>query len=164
MNSTPYATASDIPGEVRARVVLLLNQQLVDAIDLGLQLKHAHWNVKGPGFISLHELFDELAEEVEEFIDNMAERAVELGGIAAGTVQAVAQSTRLPAYPVAIAAGRDHCRSLQRTLASLAASTRAAIDIASNMGEADTADLFTGVSRGIDKMLWKIEAHLQAED
>jgi starvation-inducible DNA-binding protein len=156
MTSIPYATASDI-----ARV--LLNQQLADGLDLGLQLKHAHWNVKGPQFASLHELFDALAEQLEDFTDEMAERAVELGGIADGTVQGLARSSRLPPYCADSAAGRDQCAALVRALSAFASSTRAAIDGATGAGDAGTADIFTEVSRGIDKMLWKVEAHLQAD-
>lgn len=141
----------------------LLNQSLADVLDLHLQARQAHWNVKGPNFIGLHELFDKTAGELEEFSDELAERAVALGGIARGALQAVNQSTRLPAYPSNITAGREQLAALSDALATFGASARTAIDAAGSAGDADTADLFTQVSRGADKMLWLLEAQLQAE-
>lgn len=163
MPALPYHTANDIPETSREATVALLNQQLADAVDLGLQIKHAHWNVKGPQFFSLHQLLDELAEDLEDHIDDIAERTVELGGMAAGTLQQVAATSRLASYPAQVSAGRDHCAALSRALAFFGTATRAAIDKAAGTGDADTADLFTEVSRSVDKMLWKVEAHLQAD-
>jgi starvation-inducible DNA-binding protein len=142
----------------------LLNQQLADVLDLGLQAKQAHWNVKGPHFIGLHELFDRIAEALEKFADDIAERAVELGGVAHGTVQVVAKRSRLAAYPLNIASGKEHVAALSGALARFGASVRAAIDTAGRAGDADTADLFTEASRGVDKLLWLIEAHAQAKE
>jgi starvation-inducible DNA-binding protein len=153
-----------LPAEARQSAVELLNQQLADILDLGFQAKQAHWNVKGPHFIGLHELFDKVAEELEEFTDEIAERAVELGGVALGTIQAVSKSSRLPVYPLELASGIGHIKELSESLSKFAATTRAAIDAAGKMGDADTADLFTEVSRGVDKLLWMLEAHLQAKD
>ena len=164
MKPTLHKTKNDLPEKTRGAMIELLNQQLADAIDLGLQSKQAHWNVKGPHFIGLHELFDKVAEELEGFTDDIAERAVELGGIALGTVQIVSKNSRLAAYPLDIASGREHVAALSGALAKFGAGTRAAIDIAGKAGDADTADLFTEVSRGVDKLLWMIEAHLQARD
>lgn len=163
MSRHAYQTRIDIRSDARSRLIVLLNQELVDALDLGLQLKHAHWNVKGPQFISLHELFDDLAEELEEHIDEMAERVVELGGVATGTLQGVAAGSRLVAYPPESWSGREHCAALAQGISTLGGTAREAIDVAAASGDADTADLFTGVSRALDKMLWKIEAHLQAD-
>lgn len=145
-------------------MVDLLNQQLADILDLGLQTKQAHWNVKGPHFIGLHKLFDEVAEELQEYIDSIAERAVQMGGTARGTAQVISKNTRLPAYPLDLASGKDHVTKLSQALAAFGASTRAAIDAAGQAGDADTADLFTEVSRGIDKWTWMVEAHLQAPE
>jgi starvation-inducible DNA-binding protein len=142
----------------------LLNQQLADVLDLGLQAKQAHWNVKGPHFIGLHELFDKVAEELEEFTDDIAERAVELGGVALGTLQVVTRQSRLAAYPLNISSGKEHVAALSGALAKFGASTRTAIDAASKAGDADTSDLFTEVSRGVDKLLWFVEAHAQAKE
>src|SRR5437899_1914541 len=106
----------------------LLNQQLADALDLGLEVKQAHWNVKGPHFIGLHELFDKTAEALEEFIDGMAERAVEIGGTALGTVQVISKNSRLPPYPLDLISGKGHVAALSSALAAFGATTRAAID------------------------------------
>ena len=156
-------TKNDLPAEKRASLAQLLNERLADLIDLGLQAKQAHWNVKGPTFIALHELFDSVAEETEEFVDDVAERIVALGGVAEGTVGVVGKRTKLPAYPVNITSGRDHVEALSTSLATVGKAVRAAIDRATELGDADTADLFTGVSRDIDKKLWFVEAHLQSE-
>jgi starvation-inducible DNA-binding protein len=152
-------TKNDLPEHVRIEAITLLNQQLADALDLHLQAKQAHWNVKGPNFISLHELFDEVEEALEEHADDIAERAVALGGTAYGTVRMAATRSRLPEYPLHIASGSDHVAALSAALATFGKSTRAAIDAAAALGDADTADLFTGVSRAVDKLLWQVEAH-----
>ena len=156
-------TKNDIPAEKRTALAQLLNERLADLIDLQLQAKQAHWNVKGPTFIALHELFDSVSEETEEFVDTVAERIVALGGIAEGTLGAVGKRTKLPAYPVNITSGRDHVEALSTALATVGKSVRAAIERATELGDADTADLFTGVSRDIDKKLWFVEAHLQGD-
>lgn len=140
-------------------MIALLNAALADLIDLSLQAKQAHWNVKGPQFAPLHALFDEAAEILEELTDELAERAVELGGIAEGTLQAVAVTSRLAPYPLNLLAGTDHLRALGGAFATVARSTHAAIDTASAAGDATTADVFTEVSRAIDKLLWKLSAH-----
>jgi len=145
-------------------MIVLLNQRLADVLDLGLQAKQAHWNVKGPNFIGLHELFDKVAEELEDLTDEIAERAVELGGVAHGTIQIVSKSSELPAYPLDITSGKEHVAALSSALATFGAATRVAIDTATKGGDADTADLFTGVSRGVDKLLWMVEAHSQAKE
>ena len=139
----------------------LLNQHLADAIDLGLQAKQAHWNVKGPNFIALHELFDKVANEAEEFTDEIAERAVELGGFALGTIQVVSKNSGLTAYPLDLTSSKSHIDALSGALAKLGASVRASIDTADDAKDADTADLFTQVSRAVDKLLWQVEAHAQ---
>jgi len=156
-----WNTQNDLPERIRVEAITLLNQQLADALDLHLQAKQAHWNVRGPNFIALHELFDEVEEELEEYADDIAERAVVLGGTAFGTVRTTATRSRLPEYPLHISSGTDHVAALSAALATFGKSTRAAIDAAAELGDADTADLFTGVSRGIDKLLWKVEAHNQ---
>ena len=159
MSLHTWSAQNDLPEAVRLQVIPLLNQQLADALDLGLQAKQAHWNVKGPQFVSLHALFDEVADVLAEFSDELAERAVELGGIADGTLQTVIGASRLPAYDRALLAGMDHWRALGGALALFARSTRAAIDAAAAAGDATTADVFTEVSCGVDKLLWKLAAH-----
>jgi starvation-inducible DNA-binding protein len=163
VKSIPHRTKNNLPEQLRSAMIGLLNKELASVIDLGLQSKQAHWNVKGPHFIGLHELFDKVAEEVEEYIDGIAERAVELGGVALGTLQIVSVHTALTAYSTELTSGRDHIAALSTALAAFGASARKAISDATEMGDADTADLFTEVSRGVDKLLWMVEAHVQAE-
>ena len=158
-NTRLWNTRNDLPREMRSQAVMLLNQQLADALDLHLQAKQAHWNVKGPNFIALHELFDEVEEALEEYADDLAERAVALGGTAFGTARVTARASRLAEYPLAITSGAAHVNALSGALAAFAASVRGAIDAAAAFGDAATADLFTGVCRGVDKLLWKLEAH-----
>jgi starvation-inducible DNA-binding protein len=157
-----FPTRNDVPQETRAKVVVLLNAALVDLIDLYSQTKVAHWNVKGPQFIAVHELFDSLAEEVEEAIDETAERATALGGIAAGTARQTAAKSRLVEFPTDAFAAPAVLAAVADRFAAVAKTTRAAIDEANKLGDADTADLFTGHSRELDKALWFLEAHLQA--
>ena len=158
-----YPTKNDIPEANRAKLVDLLNARLADTIDLQTQCKQAHWNVKGPDFIALHELFDKVNEAVEEYVDEIAERAVQLGGTAEGTARTIAKRSTLSEYAPKSAGGRDHADALSTALASFGKGIRQAIEMSSALGDADTADLFTEVSRGIDKWLWFVEAHLQAE-
>jgi starvation-inducible DNA-binding protein len=158
-----FDTRNDLPLGTRTKIVKLLNERLADAIDLGTQVKHAHWNVKGPNFIALHELFDKIAENVEEHIDTLAERATALGGIAHGTLAAVARATSLKPYPQNITEGVAHVKALAAALGAFGARVRAAIDDSTALKDADSADLFTGISREVDKDLWFLEAHLHAK-
>jgi starvation-inducible DNA-binding protein len=158
-----HSTRNDLSAKTRVKVVTLLNARLADAIDLQLQAKQAHWNVKGPQFIALHELFDQIAGDLGGQVDDMAERITALGGVAEGTVQAVAGRSKLDAYPLEISEGRAHLDALAAALARFAKSVRKAIDEAGKAGDADTSDLFTGISRSADKNLWLLEAHLQAD-
>ena len=154
-------TRNNIPAAAREQLVPLLNARLADATDLKSQVKQAHWNVKGPQFISLHELFDDIAGRIDAQIDEIAERAVQLGGTAAGTIRQAAAASGLPEYPAGITAGLDHAAAIADRLAAYGAALRAAIDTATALGDADTADMFTGFSREADKDLWFVEAHLQ---
>ena len=156
-----FPTANDLGADVREKSISLLNQQLADSTDLYSQIKQAHWNVKGLQFHQLHLLFDSLADEVEGHIDDIAERATALGGIALGTIRMAAASSRLEDYPTNAINGRQHLEALITRFAAVGKTTRAAIDKATGFGDADTADLFTGVSRSLDKSLWFLEAHLQ---
>ena len=157
-----HKTRNSLAENVRSQIAVLLNRHLALAIDLHAQTKQAHWNVKGPNFIALHELFDKLADEVEEFSDTVAERVTALGGTAEGTIQVVAERTTLARYPLQIGEGKAHLEALSGALAAFANSVRKAIEEADALGDADTADLFTGISREADKQLWFLEAHLQA--
>jgi starvation-inducible DNA-binding protein len=152
-----------MPQATRAKVVELLNARLADAIDLQTQCKQAHWNVKGPSFIALHELFDKVNDDVREYVDLLAERAVQLGGIVEGTARSVAKRSALPEAPAGITSGRDHVEALSTALSAFGKLARAAIDTADELRDKGTADLFTEVSRGIDRWLWMIEAHLGTE-
>jgi starvation-inducible DNA-binding protein len=156
-----HKTKIDISKKTREQMVALLQARLSDAIDLKSQAKQAHWNVKGMNFIALHELFDQVATEVEVHIDTIAERITTLGGTALGTIRVAAQQSTLSEYPHEITDGSSHVEALSSALAEFGKAVRKNIDEADELGDADTADLFTGVSRDIDKSLWFVEAHLQ---
>src|SRR5262245_3530649 len=150
-----FKTKKDLAEETRAKVVELRNARLADCIDLQTQTKQAHWNVKGPTFIALHELVDKVNGRVEAYVDDIAERVVQLGVVAEGTA--------LAEYPAKAVEGCSHVETLSSALAAFGKAARQAIEQANELGDLATADLFTEVSRGIDKWLWFVEAHLQAE-
>jgi starvation-inducible DNA-binding protein len=158
-----HRTKNDLTENVRKNAIGLLNARLADAVDLRAQVKQAHWTVRGPGFIGLHELFDDIADRVIEHVDEIAERITALGGVPDGTVQTVARTTTLTPYPTDISSGPDTIEALSSALATFGKGVRKAIDEAEEFGDADTADLFTQISRSIDKDLWFVEAHIQAE-
>lgn len=153
-------TRHTLSPEVRESMVDLLNTRLADAIDLFNQVKQAHWNVKGPSFIALHELFDDVAEHTEEQVDMLAERAVLLGGVAEGTSQVVAERTTLPAFPVDKQAQQDVVTWVSEALAQFGTRVRQAANEAMEAGDEATADLFIEITRTVDKDLWFVEAHL----
>jgi starvation-inducible DNA-binding protein len=156
-----YDTKNDLSSNTKNIAIGLLNARLADAIDLALLTKQAHWNIKGPQFIALHEMIDGFRTEIDGHVDTMAERVVQLGGTALGTTQMVAKATTLAPYPTDIYASRDHLHALIERYGKVANATRAAIDQADDVGDKDTADIFTEVSRALDKALWFLEAHTQ---
>lgn len=155
-----FPTKIDLVPSIRKQAIALLNQHLADTLDLFSQIKQAHWNVKGLHFIQLHEFFDTLAEGVENYVDLLAERVTALGGVALGTARLSAAASRLPEYPFDAVDGSAHVAALVERFGAVGKTARAAIDAASEFGDAVTADIFTEVSRGIDKDLWFLEAHL----
>lgn len=157
-----YDTKNDISKPLRKKLITLLNQRLADVIDLQMQLKQAHWNVKGPNFISLHELFDKVAMGISEYSDTIAERVVQLGGIAEGTVRMVGTRSKLDEYPTEIGDGMVHVQATAAAISKFGSLVRQSITEASDLKDDDTADIFTEVSRGTDKWLWFVEAHGQA--
>lgn len=158
-----HPTKNDLAPDIRQQVIDLLNPRLADCIDLQTQCKQAHWNVKGPNFIALHKLFDEINEEVEDYVDLIAERIVQLGGTAEGTARMVAERTSLLDYPVTLNSGGEHVAALSDVLAQFGRTVRLGIEEMDELEDLDTADILTEVSRGIDKWLWMVEAHLHGE-
>lgn len=157
-----HNTKIDLAKEKREKLIELLNSRLADASDLKSQIKQAHWNVKGMSFIALHELFDSIATAVEAHVDLIAERVTTLGGTAMGTVRLAAQNSGLSEYPHEITEGAAHVDAVSTALADFGKVVRKGIDEAADLGDQDTADIFTEISREIDKQLWFVEAHIQA--
>jgi starvation-inducible DNA-binding protein len=154
-----HSTKNSLPEKTRAKVAAILNQSLADLSDLHSQTKQAHWNVRGPRFYPLHKLFDDLAGTVEPHLDETAERITALGGIAKGTVRLAAEHSRLPEFPVEKSGDTLCIATLIERFALCANETRKAIDETAQLGDADTADLLTAISRDLDKSLWMLEAH-----
>lgn len=154
-------TKNDLAESTREAMIELLQQSTAEAVDLQTQAKLAHWNVKGENFIALHKLFDDATDEIRNFSDELAERLVQLGGLVEGNVQTIAKATNLPTYSTEIQAGKEHVDAFSSALATFGAHVRANIDKADQAGDMDTSDIFTEVSRGIDKLLWFVEAHNQ---
>ena len=158
-----FPTRNDLPEDARRQLVGLLNGMISDLSDLFTQTKHAHWNVKGPNFIGLHKLLDELAEEVEEQTDEVAERATALGGVVLGTARMIAATTRLADFPADVYHTQKVAAALADRYAQAGKFARAGIDAADDLGDKGTADLFTDVSRLLDKSTWLLEAHVQLD-
>jgi starvation-inducible DNA-binding protein len=156
-----YASRIDIPTENRTQIIALLNISLALTLDLKTQVKQAHWNVKGMNFYQLHLLFDQMATQLDEYVDTIAERVTTLGGTAMGTVRTAAKISTLPEYPFEIVNGKDHVIAIAERLAPYAKIVREMIDQTSDLEDADTADIFTEISRAADKYLWFLDAHLQ---
>ena len=158
-NAPLRATKNDLAPETRSEVVSLLNARLADCIDLQTMTKQAHWNVRGPEFIALHKLFDEVYDAVGEYAHLLAERVVQLGGTAEGTARVAAQRSTLMDYPLTITTGGEHVAALSDVLAQFGRSARMGIEEMNELGDAGSADILTEISRGIDKWLWFVEVH-----
>lgn len=152
-------TRNSLSENVRSKSAALLNRNLAAAIDLHAQVKQAHWNVRGRQFIGLHELFDGIAADVEDWSDLLAERAAALGSAADGTIQIAAERSHLARYPFALAPGKAHLEALSRALAAFGGEARSAIDEAASLGDPVTSDVLTEIVRAADQALWKLEAH-----
>ena len=149
-----------LKSNAKSAVIDILNARLADAIDLALITKQAHWNLRGPDFIAIHEMLDPMRAAIDEHVDTIAERVAQLDGIALGTSQAVAKSSTLAAYPTDIRKTKDHLAALAERYAALANQVRQDIDATDEAGDADAADILTAFSRELDKNLWFIKSHL----
>ena len=161
MKKLTHATKISIPEKKRIEIIAILNKSLASTADLYAQLKQAHWNVKGMEFISLHKLFDDIAEEVEGHVDTIAERITALGGTALGTLQQAVKNTALRLYPIDIFTAKEHLTHLTHNFAILGELSRDAITAAEKYGDDATADIYIDLTRMLDKNLWFLEAHLQ---
>lgn len=153
-------THNTLAKEIRVQSVELLNLHLATAIDLHAQMKQAHWNVRGPGFIAIHKLFDQVSTEVENYSDMLAERAAGLGGTAHGTIQVAIKESFLIPYPLGVADELKHLFAVSSALAAFGGSVIEAIAKSAEIEDPTTADLFTEISRGIDQQLYFVESHL----
>lgn len=155
-----HPTRNTLPLSIREASVAVLNRHLAAAIDLHAQIKQAHWNVVGPGFIAVHELFDAIASLVDDQSDLIAERARTLGGGAQGTIQVAAANSFLVPYSLGVADTKEHLFAVAGALAAYEQSVRDAIDTTASAGDTETSDIFTEIGRALAKQLWFVEAHL----
>lgn len=163
INTTQLRTTqNDLPMDVRHTSIETLNGIVVHAIDIALAAKHAHWNVRGPNFLSHHKLFDEVFNQLIAQIDSIGERATALGGIARGTVQMVANGTDLKPYPVLSVGEREHVEQLSERLGLLGAKISKAVGETSRLGDIVSADVLTDAAATIEGMLWLVESHATA--
>ena len=144
----------------KSPLIDVLNQALALTLDLKLQTKQAHWNVKGENFIAIHELFDQIAASVDDYADLLAERVMQLGGMAQGTLQAVTKHSSLAAYPTHIEASQQHLSALAAAISAVCDELRCLIDTATEKNDAVTADICTEIVRGLDKWHWFVVSHL----
>lgn len=161
MANLMYVTKNSLPEKDRIELVALLNKSLASTNDLYAQLKQAHWNSKGPEFIAMHKLFDELAEKIEDQVDIVAERITSLGGTALGTIQATVKNSALRVYPTDIFMMKDHVNHLVHNIAILSELSRKNIRLAEELSDFGTSDLYITLVRLLDKSLWFLEAHIQ---
>jgi starvation-inducible DNA-binding protein len=149
-----------LPENTRARVVEALNAGLADGLDLHMQIKVAHWNVKGPHFAALHALFEQMAIGLAGHNDEVAERAVTLGGRAYGTARHVAKASRVPEYPQETTRDLEHVRLLSDRIDLYLEHVRTARDVAEKADDADTVDLLTQIVTEFEKHGWFLKASL----
>jgi len=155
-----FPSSVGVPENNRQALVALLNARLADSSDLRSQVKWAHWNVKGLHFIQLHELFDSVASHLEEQTDTVAERITALGGVANGTIREAAAKSGLKEVDFTASDGPSMLKFLVHNVAHHANAMRQAVQESDDLGDAITADLFTQITRELDKDLGFLEAHL----
>ena len=160
----PESFVEGLSEDARKKMIDLLNARLSDTIALTLAVKQAHWNIKGSGFIGVHELLDEVADRLRESSDLMAERAVMLGGLAQGTLEAASKNANVAPYPTDMVDIQDHVRALTERYKEFGSKLRDAIEQADDADDDDTEDLFTEVSRIVDKDAWFIGANAPRSD
>ena len=158
----PQSFVTGLDDQVRHKMVDLLNDTLSDTIALTLAVKQAHWNLKGPGFIGVHELLDEVAERLRDGADLMAERVAILGGLARGTLEDAAQNSDIAPYPAEAVDIEEHIDALVERFTTFGDKLRQAIETAADAGDPDTEDLLTEVSRNVDKDAWFIGSNKKA--
>jgi starvation-inducible DNA-binding protein len=153
-----YRSPSKLPEDARARLVEALNARLVDGLDLHGQIKVAHWNIKGPLFPSLHPLFETFAVALARYNDEVAERAVTLGGIARGTARQVAARSAIAEYPPDVTRDLEHVALLADRIEAYLAGAREARSNASALGDDESVDLFTRIVQEFEKHAWFLRA------
>ena len=152
-------TASTLDEAARKAIVASLNVRLADSADLYNGAKQAHWNVRAPNFQELHALFSDVANMLSEHADSIAERAVQLGGMADGTTSQIGEATTLDEYPKALVAGTDHIAALLTRLTEYNAGLHETMGLADDKGDVNTVTLLSDISLATEKISWMLSAH-----
>ncbi len=153
-----FKTTSTLPEASRITLGQTLNARLQDGLDLHSQVKMAHWNVRGPQFLTLHPLFETLATELLLQTDTLAERAVTLGVPADATARTVAAQSRLAEYPRDVVRDVDHLRAIASRVDTWVAGLRQSRGVAEELKDTDTVDLLTGMVSSWEKHAWFLSA------
>ena len=150
----------DIPPEIRAYLITLLNSTLSCSVDLRSHIKQAMWTVKGADVLQLQALFATMATELEAYADLVAERIAVLGGVARGTARTAATQSTLLEYPSDLIEGSAHVLALAERFASYSTALRTSMKHATDVEDVGSAALYTDITRGVEKRLGLLEAHL----
>jgi starvation-inducible DNA-binding protein len=156
-----FKSPSHLPEDARATIAETLNARLADGLDLHMQIKVAHWNVKGPQFAALHPLFETFAIGLAAHNDSIAERAVTLGAKAYGTARHVAARSRIPEYDQETTRDLEHVRLLAERIEIYLVGLRESRGVGEKLGDTDTVDLLTGVISEFEKHAWFLRASLE---
>ena len=155
-------TRNTLPTKTREKMSDEINARIATLIDLQLQVKQTHWNIRGPQFIAIHEMLDKLYADLDKWVDAMAERITQLGGAAYGTLDAIKGSSSLDKYPTQDLTWQDRMEHLADVIAASSTETRDSIEVAEDAGDPVSGDIITDAARGLDLWLWKVESHLDS--
>lgn len=151
-------TKNVLPEGARVVVAEALEQLVYDTVDFWSQMKTAHWNLRGPRFLELHQFFDLLAQRLEKAADKISERAVQLGCHAQGTVRESAKCSRMPDFGQKLYDEKAAVPGLIRRYGIYTEWLKQATEVAFKEGDQVTANMLITMMEKFDKDLWMLEA------
>lgn len=158
------ATNFTVPGMKESaadKAIAILDKRMVALIDLGLTLKHVHWNVVGPNFIAVHEMLDPQVEAVQGMVDDIAERIATLGGIPVGTPGELVKRRKWEDYSLQRASANEHLAALDIVYNGVVEDQRDAINKLSELDPV-SEDMLTGQAGDLELFQWFVRAHLES--